>query len=122
MDAIKAKILKQWKGKDLKAVDTFVGFQIVQNRKERTLKIHQTLYTTKLLKRLGMDKSNPVALPIPASIVLKSDNDLLEGDDITVYRQIVGSTIFLVNNTCPDIAYTVGQLARFMSKLGKIHY
>ena len=122
VDAIKAKILKQWKGKDLKAVDTFVGFQIVRNRKERTFKIHQTLYTTKLLERLGMDKSNPVALPIPASTVLKSDNDLLEGDDITVYRQIVGSTIFLANNTRPDIAYTVGQLARFMSKLGKIHY
>ena len=26
VDTVKAKILKQWKGKDLKAVDTFVGF------------------------------------------------------------------------------------------------
>jgi hypothetical protein len=31
-------------------------------------------------------------------------------------------TIFLANNTCPDIVYTVGQLARFMSKPAKIHY
>jgi Reverse transcriptase (RNA-dependent DNA polymerase) len=124
VDAVKAKILKQWKGKDLKAVDTFVGFQIERNRKERTIKIHQTLYITKLLERLGMDKSNPVALPIPARTVLKStdDDDLLQGDDITVYRQIVGSTIYLANNTRPDIAYTVGQLARFMSKPAKIHY
>src|SRR5580693_7236174 len=100
VDTMKAKILKQWKGKDLKAVDTFVGFQIVRNRKERTLTIHQSFYTTKLLERLGMDKSNPVALPIPTGTVLKStDDDLLEGDDIIVYRQIVGSTIFLANNT-----------------------
>ena len=69
-----------------------------------------------------MDKSNPVALPIPAGTVLKSDNDLLEGGDITVYQQIVGSTIYLANNTRPDIAYTVGQLARFMSKSARIHY
>ena len=41
VDTMKAKILKQWKGKDLKAVDTFVGFQIVRNRKERTLTIHK---------------------------------------------------------------------------------
>jgi hypothetical protein len=75
-----------------------------------------------LLERLGMDKSNPVALPILAGIVLKSDDDLLEGDDITVYQQIVGSTIFLANNTRLDIAYTVGQLARFMSKPARIHY
>ena len=84
---MKAKILKQWKGKDLKAVDTFVGFQIVRNRKERTLTIHQSFYTAKLLERLGMDKSNPIALPIPIGMVLKStDNDLLEGDDIVVYQ------------------------------------
>jgi hypothetical protein len=123
VDTVKAKILKQWKGKDLKAVDTFVGFQIVRNRKERTLTIHQSFYTAKLLERLGMDKSNPVALPIPAGTVLKStDDDLLEGDDIVVYQQVVGSTIFLANNTRPDISYTVGQLARFMSKPAMIHY
>jgi hypothetical protein len=70
-----------------------------------------------------MDKSNPVALSIPAGTVLKSDNDnLLEDNDITVYRQIVGSMIYLANNTCPDIVYAVGQLARFMSKPGEIHY
>jgi len=70
-----------------------------------------------------MDKSNPVALPIPTRTVLKStDDDLLEGDDIIVYQQIVGSTIFLANNTRPDISYTVGQLARFMSKPATIHY
>ena len=104
-------------------MDTFVGFQFVRNRKERTLTIHQSFYTAKLLERLGMDKSNPIALPIPSGMVLKStDDNLLEGDDIVVYRQVVGSTIFLANNTRPDISYTVGQLARFMSKPAMIHY
>ena len=64
-----------------------------------------------------MDRANPSNLPIPAGTVLKSTNDdiLLEGDDIYLYRQIVRSTIYLSNNTRPDIAYAVGQLARFMS-------
>ena len=69
-----------------------------------------------------MDKSNPVALPIPTGTVLKLDDNLLKGDDVIVYQQIVESTIFLANNIRPDIAYTVGQLARFMSKLATIHY
>lgn len=70
-----------------------------------------------------MDKSNPTLLPIPAGIVLKESNikDLLENDDIIVYRQIVGSTIYLLNNTRLDMSYAVGQLARFMSKPGIIH-
>jgi hypothetical protein len=64
-----------------------------------------------------MDRVNPLNLPIPAGTVLKStDGDiLLVGDDIYLYKQIVGSTIYLLNNTRPDIAYAVGQLARFMS-------
>jgi hypothetical protein len=75
-----------------------------------------------LLERLRMDKSNPVALLIPAGTVLKSDDDLLKGDDTTVYQQIVGLTIYLANNIRLDIAYTVGQLARFMLRPAKIHY
>ena len=66
---------------------------------------------------------NPVRLPVPAGTVLKPDDDnLLEGDNITVYRQIVGSDLYLANSTYPDISYAVGQLARFMSKPGIEHY
>jgi len=77
-----------------------------------------------LLKRLRIDKSNLVALLILARTVLKLTNNdnLLKRDDIIVYQQIVELTIFLVNNTCLNITYIVGQLARFMLKLAKIYY
>jgi hypothetical protein len=63
-----------------------------------------------------MDRANPLNLPIPAGIVLKliDDDILLEGDDIYLYRQIVGLIIYLLNNTRLDIVYAIGQLARFM--------
>jgi hypothetical protein len=45
------------------------------------------------------------------------DKDILFiKDNIIVYQQIIGSTIYLSNYTRPDIAYTVGQLAQFISK------
>jgi hypothetical protein len=60
---------------------------------------------------------------MPAGTVLKeTEVDLLTGDDIIVYCQVVGSVLYLANNTRPDIAYAVGQLARFMAKPAKIHY
>jgi hypothetical protein len=72
-----------------------------------------------------MTNANSTSLPIPAGTVLKSvDNDddsLLEGDEITVYRQIIGSVLYLLNNTRPDTSYAIGQLARFMSKPAVIH-
>ena len=55
---------------------------------------------------MSIYKSNPTKLPIPAGTVLKADTDdeLLEDDDIIVYQQIVGSVIYLVNSTRPDIS------------------
>ena len=123
VDELKSCILKQWKSKDLRAAETFVGFQIQRDRHKRKLKIHQTIYIDKLLKRLNMDKSNPTLLPIPAETVLKPDEDnLLDITDAAVYRQIVGSANYLVNNTRLDISYAVGQLARFMSKPARTHF
>ena len=39
-DFLKLKLLSKWKGKDLKAVDTFIGIQIERDRNARTLRIH----------------------------------------------------------------------------------
>jgi hypothetical protein len=62
-----------------------------------------------------MTNANLTSLPILAGIVLKlvdeDDESLLEGDEITVYRQIIGSVLYLLNNTRPDILYAIGQLA-----------
>jgi len=70
-----------------------------------------------------MDRSNPLRLPILASIVLKprADDDIILEDEVTVYRQIIGCTIYLANNTRLDISYDVGQLARFMANPGAIY-
>ena len=81
------------------------------------------MYTKKLLERLKMDNCNPAKLPIPAGTVLKPDiESLLKYDDATVYRQIIGSTIYLSNCTRLDISYAVSQLARFIAAPGESHY
>ncbi|KAI0999467.1 hypothetical protein K3495_g8730 [Podosphaera aphanis] len=123
VDKIKASILSNWKGKDLKTAKLFVGFEIDRDRLKRSIIIRQTIYIRKLLERMGMSKCNSNDLPIPAGTVLKEseESDLLKKDETGLYRQIIGSVIYLANNTRPDIAYAVGQLARFMLKPGTIH-
>ena len=85
VDKIKQKIKARWKHKDLGPVECFVGFQIHRNRRQRTLRIHQTHYITKLLERLRMDQANPTKLPIPAGTVLKdTGEEPLNPNDTTV--------------------------------------
>jgi len=55
-----------------------------------------------------MDNCNPVKLPIPASTILKANiKSPLKYDDATVYRQIISSTIYLLNCTRPNTSYAV---------------
>jgi len=81
------------------------------------------MYTKKLLKRLKMDNCNLAKLLILVGTVLKPNiKSLLKYDDATVYWQIIGSIIYLLNCTRPDTSYAVGQLTRFMVVLGELHY
>jgi len=67
------------------------------------------MYTKKLLKWLKMDSCNLAKLLIPAGTVLKADiKSPLKYNNATVYRQIIGSTIYLLNCTRPNTSYAVG--------------
>jgi hypothetical protein len=46
------------------------------------------------------------------------DSDLI---DLTMYRQLIGSLMYLVN-TRPDIFYVVSALSQFMNQLRQIHW
>ena len=97
----------------MKAIDCFVGFEITRDRRNRTLTIKQSTFIRKLLNRTNMTNINSTSLSILAGIVLKSvdeDEFLLKGDEVTLYRQIVGSVLYLSNNTRFDTSYVIGQL------------
>jgi hypothetical protein len=86
LDIIKTRILREWRYKDLGPAKVFIGFQIERDCTNRTLKLYQTIYTKKLLKRLKIDNCNPVKLLILTSIVLKPDIKSLKYNNATVYR------------------------------------
>jgi len=67
------------------------------------------MYTKKLLKWLKIDSYNLAKLLILAGTVLKADiKSPLKYDDVIVYRQIIGSIIYLLNYIRPNTSYAVG--------------
>jgi hypothetical protein len=83
------------------------------------------MFIQKLLEYIKITNTNSTSLFILAGIILKlinKDNEsLLKGNKITIYRQIVGSVLYLLNNTRLNTLYTIGQLARFILKLAAIY-
>ncbi len=61
-----------------------------------------------------MDKSKPMATPMEMNLKKlresTSDSDLV---DPTMYRQLIGSLMYLVNSR-PDICFAVNTLSQFM--------
>jgi hypothetical protein len=74
-----------------------------------------------------MHGSKPVKVPIPIGVKLSANQCLKtqeEEEDMShvPYASAVGSLMYAMVCTRPDIAHAVGVLSRYMSKLGKEHW
>lgn len=84
--------------------------------------IGQPTYVRDVLMKFGMDDSKPVATPVESGnkLVKTKDDDALV--DTELYQSAVGNLLYLSTKTRPDIAYAVGNVARFSSKPSKMHW
>jgi hypothetical protein len=74
-----------------------------------------------------MEECKLVKVPIPVGVKLSTDHCTKtheEEEDMSCvpYESAVGSLMYAMVCTRPDIAHTVGVLSRYMSKLGKEHW
>ena len=60
-----------------------------------------------------MTDCNPVSTPLDTSVHLQQADKEAENADITNYRQIIGSLMFLMIGTRPDIAAAVSIVSQF---------
>ena len=80
----------------------------------------QGKYAKEILGKFHMEGCKPMDTPLPGNW-RKEDATSGEVVDATVYRELVGSLMYLVN-TKPDICYVVNQLSQVMVKLTKLFW
>ena len=83
---------------------------------DQTVKMVQTEYVDKILDKFGMKDCNPRKTPCDLGIDKISQVDSKQFEDTTVYREIIGSLIYLTTCTRPDISFIVNKLAQSMSR------
>ena len=113
--------------KDLGATRRILGIDIIRDRKAGTLKLSQARYLKKVIDLFGMKNCKPVTTPIPAHYKPSTvKGELPEEEEKFVqkvpYSNAVGSLMYSMIGTRPDIAYGVSLVSRFMSKPSKDHW
>ena len=124
---VKDDLKAHFKLRDLGPTSWLLGVQIERDRSKRSLSISQRQYSLDILERYGFSNCDPVGTPmdpglrLSAEMAPSSPSDIQEMQKLP-YSQAVGALFYLAVATRPDIARTVGNLARFSQNPGMTHW
>jgi hypothetical protein len=111
MERMKSDLRKEWEITDLGEPSKIVGIEIT--RRKDSISISQRGYIEKLLKEEGMERCNPVAMPLDPNVKIDPNPDGNQGDRSNSYARLLGELQFISNATRPDIAFAVNRLAAY---------
>jgi len=103
--------------KDLGIAHFFLGMKIVRQAQQRKIILSQDQYIETILQRFGFDNAHTVSTPMEPGVQLLPVSPIPEEEkaDETLYRSILGSIMYLMLCTRPDLAFAVGALSKFSS-------
>ncbi|CAA0820091.1 cysteine-rich RLK (RECEPTOR-like protein kinase) 8, partial [Striga hermonthica] len=124
---VKVWLSKQFDMKDLGEVGHVLGIKVIRDREKRKLCLSQSTYIDTVLKRFNMQDSKKGDLPFRHRIHLSkrmSPKTPQEIEDMKAvpYASAVGSLMYAMLCTRPDICYAVGMVARYQSNPGPEHW
>ena len=104
--------------KDIGLMHYFLGLEVWQEQGH--IFLGQGRYTVDILSRFQMGDCRPMSTPMITNWkkLHASETELV---DPTLYRQLIGSLMYLVN-TRPDICFAVNSLSQFMVEPRRVHW
>ena len=111
MGSVKKALKQKFVLKDLGKLAYFLGIHFEQGN--GYVKMNQKRYLNKLLEKFGMLDCKPRCTPSEQKITCNENDELV---DSRRYREIIGSLIYLMTCTRPDICWTVTKLSQYLSQ------
>ncbi|KAJ9551763.1 hypothetical protein OSB04_015808 [Centaurea solstitialis] len=124
---VKDQLSSEFDMKDLGAAKKILGMEIVRDRKARKLYLSQEGYVQKVLRRFGMFEAKSVNTPFAPHFKLSSALSPSTQADVAYmarvsYSSAVGSLMYAMICTRPDLAYAISMVSRYMANPGKEHW
>src|SRR5258706_5249111 len=120
IDNLKDLLKLEFKVTDLGDLYWLLGIRI--EYRDHDIAMSQSAYIDTILKRFGLYDCNPVTYPLDKNhqidkATTNADNEV----NIKLYQQMVGSLMYTVIGTRPDITFMVTRLSQFLTKPTKNH-
>ena len=127
MEAIKTTLKQQYEMSDLGELHFCLGVEFVRDRATRTIALSQRRYVEDVLERFGMQDCKPIGTPLDANCkLLKLSQEEFEQCEDEMqgvpYKEAVGSLMYAMVGTRPDLAFAVSVVCQHMSKPGPMHW
>jgi hypothetical protein len=127
LDGFKLEMSKHFKMKDLGEAQHFLGMHITHNCSKKLLTINQFSFLEQILSDTQMSDCRPVSTPMVPNISLTKASAPLTPTEVQQfahmpYTRVVEELNFAMHISCPDIAYAVLTLSKFLSNPGIEHY
>ena len=101
--------------KDLRETKVILGIKIT--RTPNGLKLSQKHYVEKILRKFEHFDCKPMSTSYDPNLQLKKNREHAQIE----YAQIIGSLMYLMNCTIPDIAYAIGRLSWYTQSPNQDH-
>ena len=121
---IKDALNTKFQMSDLGPCSYYLGMTVTRDRANRTLRLGQATYVERFLRQHGMWDTKPMSTPIETSSRLTpAEPDYLAPADFKKqYQSAVGSLMYAMLGTRPDIAFAVSVVSRYSSNPTPKHY
>ena len=127
MSLVKIWLSSQFDMKDLGESNYILGIKLSWDQKNRMLGLSQVGYIDKIRAKFSMQNSKKWLLPFRHGVPLSDDQRPKTLEEEKTVRQVpyasaVGSLMYAMLCTRPDICYSVGIVSRYQSNLGPKHW
>ena len=127
LEAIKQELSEQFEMIDLMEIHQHLGFEVTQNRTLKTIKINRRSYIKEILARFKMLDCKPVSTPMHVNVKLTKgmcpqSTDEKEEMATVPYQAAVGSLMYAMVVTRPDIACAIGDVSQYLTNPGMTHW
>jgi len=127
LESVKTSLKNSFSMKDLGEAAYVLGIKIYRDRSRRLIGLSQDTYIDKVLKRFSMEQSKKGFLPMSHGVHLSKNQrpqtaDERERMNKIPYASAIGSIMYAMISTRPDVSFALSMTSRHQSDPGESHW